>query len=419
VMELVEGQSLKDLIRQDRVPVPFGLHLLCDVLAGLNYAHQRGIIHRDISPSNIIVTDGGEAKLMDFGLSKAVQAEPGVQSGVVLGTVYYCSPEQVKGSTNLDARSDIYSLGVVLYEVVAGRRPFHSDTPFNIMKDHVESVPVPPVEVDPSVPQALSNVVLKAIAKDPRDRFQTAGEFRQALDGVLGTLGQASVRRIPKTPFWRSLAADSSRLLANRSVLAGLVTLGLAFPATVVWVNAAGYNAATLELPPVALQTPSVPDYALELSKPVEQVEEEALPAPEVPAKSADASERTSKPTATRGNNARPAVVRILNAEPAETAAPPVRVEFKATASAPAPVVAPAQRPQQHIAEPKIAAPVPTETAQADTPGAQTSAAPVTAEPLPRKGLRGFFAKMFHHKKKTAEPVSAFAEPAKHDDGGR
>ena len=365
VMELVDGRSLKELIREGGLTMESAARAVSGALAGLEYAHQRNIIHRDISPSNIIVTADGVAKLMDFGLSKVV-AEPALgQSGVVLGTVYYCSPEQVR-STNLDARSDIYSLGVVLYEAVTGRRPFESETAFNIMMDHVDTAPVPPSDVKPDVPRALSEVILKAMAKDPAARFQTAGEFRRSLEGVLDGLGQKSAAARSKPPLWHSLAEDCTRLCGRRSVQIGLVALGLAFPAMVVYVNVAAYGAATPDRPVAHWPAPAVPAEALETSKPQPAVVE-SIPSAEVPAKTPVSTRPVRKP------------VQVAASADPEAAA--------------APIPAPEPPPQAVDAE--------------SAPGN----VPATAEPQKSKGLKRFFGKVFHRRAKAAAAADESSEP--------
>jgi eukaryotic-like serine/threonine-protein kinase len=353
VMELVEGRSLKQLIQEGGLPLASALRSICGALEGLEYAHQHNVIHRDISASNVIVTGSGVAKLMDFGLSKVV-AEPGLgQSGVVLGTVYYCSPEQVRGSTSLDGRSDVYSIGVVLYEVVTGRRPFESETAFNIMMDHIQTPPVAPHEVNPEVPGVLSDIILKALAKDPADRFQSAGDLRRSLAGVLDSVGSKSAARsASRAPFWHSLADDCIRLSGLRSVQVGLVALGLAFPATVVCVNALSYRAGSPEPPAARWSAPPVPAGALQLS---------SLP-PAAPVKAAIVTKRVSESKHSS-----------LIAEQAAPAATPALAK-----TAPAAVVSePAPASDDLTADP----------------------AP-QAEPQRKTGLRRFFGKMFHRKTK-------------------
>ena len=250
VMELVEGESLRKRLDRGRLPLQFGVRCIAQILAGLGYAHQHGIIHRDISPSNIIVDENGPAKLMDFGLSKAV-AEPSlVQSGAALGSVYHCSPEQVKGSTNLDARSDIYSVGAVLYEVITGRKLFEADSAFSIMLDHVQTQPTPPAEVDPNIPVALSDIVMKALAKDPRERYQSVDEFREGLLCALEELAAAVA--IP------AVSSSSRRRLQLAFAMTGVLSAFLVLRAAV-------FDRPVAQLPS-AITWPAAP----ELVQPVE-----------------------------------------------------------------------------------------------------------------------------------------------------
>jgi serine/threonine-protein kinase len=143
-------------------------------------------VHRDISPSNIILTPEGRVKLTGFALAKATTDPQLTQPGTVLGSLDYMSPEQVKGLTEVDGRTDIYSLGVVLYEALTGQKPFGQKSQFEIMVAHVNTVPVSPSVLKPDLPVELSDIVLKAMAKDPSCRFQTAEEFHQSVDQFRG-----------------------------------------------------------------------------------------------------------------------------------------------------------------------------------------------------------------------------------------
>jgi serine/threonine protein kinase len=194
VMELIEGDSLQKLLEARRVPLPAGLNYASQTLSALSYAHGHGVVHRDVSPANIIVTADGTVKLTDFGLAKAPSDLRLTRSGEVLGSLHYASPEQVQGKTDVDARSDIYAMGAVLYELVTGRKPFDADNAFALMLGHVEQPPLPPVEIDPSLPSDLNDIVLTALAKDPAQRFASADQFREALDQVRHALPSSRLR---------------------------------------------------------------------------------------------------------------------------------------------------------------------------------------------------------------------------------
>jgi serine/threonine protein kinase len=183
VMELVEGTTLEKLASQIRIPLDHVLDYAGQVLAGLSYAHGRGVTHRDIKPANIMITTHGLVKLMDFGIAKSTGELSLTRPGTTMGSVYYMSPEQVQGGT-VDARSDIYSFGITLYEVLAGRKPFQADTSYTVLNAQINQTPTPLIELNPSIPRALNDIVLRAMAKLPVERFQAADEFRNALKAV-------------------------------------------------------------------------------------------------------------------------------------------------------------------------------------------------------------------------------------------
>ncbi|RPI92868.1 MAG: serine/threonine protein kinase [Chloroflexi bacterium] len=188
VMELLEGDTLRTLlnnyrVRNQRVPLAESVRILKDVLNGLSYAHAEGIIHRDIKPANIMLTKKEQAVLTDFGIAQIVGNTQHTVSGALMGTLSYMAPEQ--GFQGIcDSRSDIYSLGIVLYEMLTGYTPFDADTPLAILMKHLND-PLPlPTQVDPTIPHSLETIVLKALAKDPDDRFQSAQEMFKALENV-------------------------------------------------------------------------------------------------------------------------------------------------------------------------------------------------------------------------------------------
>jgi serine/threonine-protein kinase len=185
LMEFVEGQTLEQTLQGGPVLVKQAVDYISQVLSALDYAHRQGVIHRDIKPANMMLTPAGVVKLMDFGIAKASTDQRLTMTGTTMGSLYYMSPEQIKGAAHIDARADLYSVGVSLYELVTGKRPFDGDSQFAIMSAHLEKTPVPPVEVDPRLPQALNDAILMAVAKDPAMRFQTAGAFRMALSSIL------------------------------------------------------------------------------------------------------------------------------------------------------------------------------------------------------------------------------------------
>jgi serine/threonine protein kinase len=180
VMEYVEGTTLEKLASEIRIPMDHVLDYASQVLAALSYAHGCGVTHRDIKPANIMITTHGLVKLMDFGIAKSTDDMSLTRPGTTMGSVYYMSPEQVRGGT-VDARSDIYSFGVTLYEVLTGRKPFQADSSYSVLNAQLNEPPIPLIEVNPSIPPALNEIVLRAMAKRPEDRFQSADEFRTAL----------------------------------------------------------------------------------------------------------------------------------------------------------------------------------------------------------------------------------------------
>jgi eukaryotic-like serine/threonine-protein kinase len=188
IMEFVEGVTLEKKASKASLPVDEVLSYASQVLAALAYAHSRGVIHRDLKPANMMVTGHGVIKLMDFGIAKSTGDLQLTRPGTTMGSVYYMSPEQVSGGT-VDARSDIYSLGVTLYELLTGRRPFQADTAFSVLNAQLNTPPQPPIELNLSLPPALNNIIMTALGKDPAVRFQTADAFRNALRSLTSIKG--------------------------------------------------------------------------------------------------------------------------------------------------------------------------------------------------------------------------------------
>jgi serine/threonine-protein kinase len=191
IMEYVEGQSLSAMLAGGPIPPAEALSYMDQALDALSFAHERHVIHRDIKPANMMLTPEGTVKLMDFGIARTDDKASALTApGSTLGSMNYMSPEQVKGE-HTDERSDLYSLGISLYELVTASRPFYGDTSYALMVAHVNQLPRPPIELQPDMPPGLNQIILTSIAKDPADRFQTADAFRTAVKNVLRDLEES------------------------------------------------------------------------------------------------------------------------------------------------------------------------------------------------------------------------------------
>lgn len=182
VMELIQGKTLKEIITEERGPLPWkwSVNVAIQIASALEMAHKNNIIHRDIKPHNIIITEDGIAKVTDFGIAKAVSNSTITAFGTTIGSVHYFSPEHARGGYT-DAKSDLYSLGVVMYEMVTGKVPFDADTPVSVALKHMQEEPVPPIEENPNLPESINQIILKALKKDPMLRYQTSTEMLQDL----------------------------------------------------------------------------------------------------------------------------------------------------------------------------------------------------------------------------------------------
>jgi len=446
IMELIEGSSLRKVLERGKPPLAVTLDYACQALAALDYAHAHGVVHRDVSPANMMVTENGTLKLTDFGLAKSLTDVRLTQTGSLLGSLYYTSPEQVKGSDTIDARSDIYSLGVVLYEMATGSKPFHSENLFTLMLAHVEQMPTPPSNVDPLVSPALDEILLKALAKDPEKRFQSAGLFRCALEAVKGgwdgrseatfmpeAAGEIAKRAPAMTPRAISPAAPTPPgrraqiahvLEAARSVLDSRLRLAwhprflkiaavLAFAVVFsrLW-KGASLPAPQPAPPRTAYKTTPEPDYrALPIDWP-----DNLLPVPQIiyPAapKSVPSAPKTKQPGSVRrvapihsANNRLPQakvtgpLTQNLVITPVESQAPEEKVKSQSTPESSPPSVQAAQ-PITTAPQPD-AQPAQTVTAQTQ-PEAQTSPPAESPKATPEKKTHG---RLWRAMSKVVHPV--------------
>ena len=184
VMELVKGKTLKELIVEfGKMNYETAVKIGIQVAKALDCAHKNGIIHRDVKPQNILVTEDGVIKVTDFGIAKSSGSKTLTNSSTVMGSAHYFSPEQAKGSF-LDVRTDLYSLGVVLYEMTTGRLPFDAESPVTVALKHIQEEPIPPKQINSKIPESLNNLILKAMSKDPNKRYQTARELINDLQKI-------------------------------------------------------------------------------------------------------------------------------------------------------------------------------------------------------------------------------------------
>jgi serine/threonine-protein kinase len=226
VMEYVDGRTLRELLRDDRRLLPErALEITDGVLRALDYSHRNGIIHRDIKPGNVMLTRAAEVKVMDFGIARAVSDAQATmtQTAQVIGTAQYLSPEQARGE-RVDARSDLYSTGCLLYELLTGRPPFTGDSPVAIAYQHVRENPIPPSRIDPEIPAWADSIVLKAMAKDPAERYQSAAEMRTDIQRALSGVPVAA------PPQATEMYAPGTRQMGQNTMMAGAAATGAMSP---------------------------------------------------------------------------------------------------------------------------------------------------------------------------------------------
>jgi serine/threonine protein kinase len=249
IMEYVEGTTLAARLELETISWRDALNYIDQVLAALSYAHKQNVIHRDIKPANMMLTPSGAIKLMDFGIARSGK-DPGLTvTGTTVGSLAYMSPEQVNCEP-IDARSDLYSVGVSLYEMVTGQRPFKGDSNFSIMQAQLQQTPRPPIEVKADLPESLNQIILMAMSKEPSRRFQSADAFRNALKNVaasLGTKGATVPLAAPPLPGPVSPAAGTLavQMPPQQKIAGGHRGLYITLGAVIVFVVlvAAGFSA--------------------------------------------------------------------------------------------------------------------------------------------------------------------------------
>ena len=219
VMEYVDGKMIKEIIERGALEPAEATHIVEGILTALEYSHRAGVVHRDIKPGNIMITRSGQVKVMDFGIARAISDSSATvaQTTAILGTAQYFSPEQARGES-VDARTDLYSTGVVLFEMLTGRPPFRGDTAVAVAYQHVSEPPPVPSTINPKISPALDAVVARALSKDRYQRYQSAAEFRE--DVQIAASGQIPQRKLPEPDFNAALfgAAPSDSLGASTAM---------------------------------------------------------------------------------------------------------------------------------------------------------------------------------------------------------
>jgi hypothetical protein len=363
IMELVEGSSLDILMKQGKVPREKYIDYMCQALSALSYAHSKGVVHRDIKPANMMVTPDGLVKLMDFGIAKAVTDPQLTRTGFLVGSVFYVSPEQIEGK-ELDGRSDLYSLGVTLYELATGKRPFDGASDYQIISAHMKENPPAPRLLDPSLPAELNDVIMLALTKDPAQRFQTADAFKNALSSLIVA---PPVQAVAPPPV--AAAKKSNRLLymmagsvATIAVIAGAV---IELPKIMHTSAAPPQETAQKAAEP---EPPAKPAAVAPAQQPAQSAAQESAKAPE-PVATAVAPTPAPNPTpekpaaAVKVEPSKPALSPVTTVASAKPAAQPVRQQAQMTTQQQAPVA----QPQPPVAQ--------ATQAQASAPPANAAAA--------------------------------------------
>lgn len=372
LMEYVEGITLDKLMEAGPVPIEKAADCIAQVLSALSYAHARGVVHRDLKPANMMITPSGIVKLMDFGIAKMTADRKLTQTGSTVGSLYYMSPEQIKGEVNLDPRSDLYSLGVSLYEVVTGARPFQGDSEYSIMAAHLQKNPPPPIQISPNLPAGLNDVILQALEKEPAKRFQTADAFRTALLYVckpaqsVASAAPAAATAKPQPPIPPPPPAAAQPARAHRGLWISLGALIVVAVIVIVAMQIPKFRQTAAENVPPAQETPAAPPEVAShppemATQPVQSSEAQAPTSQLPPQETAQLqSSVTPAPARTAGKGslssrsqpaARPAAVSPRPATPAQSSTAPQTVS-ESQQAVPAQSAAPPREPAE---DPKIA----------------------------------------------------------------
>ncbi len=316
LMEFVEGTTLAGLLKNGALPPDQVVDYVAQILSALSYAHSRGIIHRDVKPANIILTPQGVVKLMDFGIAKLAVDQRLTKTGFTVGSLYYMSPEQIKGALDLDPRSDLYSLGVVLYEMLTGGPPFKGDSDYSVMAAHLEKMPAPLFEVDPSVPPLLSEITLKALEKDPAKRFQSADAFRRALTSVKPSQEPAPAPVAAAPPQAVPVAAPVAAQKSHRGLYMALGSVLTILILVLAAMQIPKYRRTSAESvsPRTDVSAPPQAEPQPQATQPPQAVQEDAIAPP------AQAPPQSARTTTVPPPQTRPAVQKAV---PAPVSGPP------------------------------------------------------------------------------------------------
>ena len=340
VMELVDGVSLQERLKQGALSLNETVDYGCQVLRALSYAHKQGVVHRDIKPANMMLTPAGVVKLLDFGIAKAAADRKLTMTGSTVGSLHYMAPEQIQGKVP-DPRSDLYSLGISLYQFATGLRPIDGHSDFDIMTAHLQAQPIPPIQQDPRIPESLSNIILMSLQKDPDKRFQSADAFLTAMESIGGGVPKAVPKATqtvayaggpaPATPVQKR--GNQRAVYMAAGAVAALVVVGLAVVQVPKWL---GTHASSQEV----RTAPAAQQIGQPAGRPQPQKQPELPPAVAAPAAALGAGAQMPAP-AERANPvlspARP------TSTPAASTTPPLPVPAAVTTPAAAPMPASAQ----------------------------------------------------------------------------